>query len=76
MYKKQVAVVYVENKPMFLVDIQTLDNQESYLALKKECEKNYNDYMNKEILEKSSFQNSVNDKVNTLAIAVKEQLNK
>ena len=76
MYKKQVAVVYVENKPMFLVDIQTLDNQESYLALKKECEKNYNDYMNKEILEKSNFQNSVNDNVNTLAIAVKEQLNK
>ena len=76
MYKKQVAVVMIENKPMFLVDIQTLDNQESYLALKKECEKNYNDYMNKEILEKSNFQNSVNDKVNTLAIAVKEQLNK
>ncbi len=39
MYKKQIAVIYVENKPMFLVDVQTLDNQESYLALKKECEK-------------------------------------
>ena len=74
MYKKQIAVIYVENKPMFLVDIQTLDNQESYLALKKECEKNYNDYVNKIKQEKSDFENAVNVKVNTLAVAVKSQL--
>ena len=40
MYKKQVAIIIIEDKPMFVVDIQTLDNQESYLTLKKECEKN------------------------------------
>ena len=74
MYKKQIAVIYVENKPMFVVDIQTLDNQESYLTLKKECEKNYNDYVNKIKQEKSDFENAVNVKVNTLAVAVKSQL--
>jgi hypothetical protein len=74
MYKKQVAIIRIEDKPMFLVDIQTLDNQESYLALKKECEKNYNDYVNKIKQEKSDFENAVNVKVNTLAVAVKSQL--
>jgi hypothetical protein len=74
MYKKQVAIIRIEDKPMFVVDIQTLDNQESYLALKKECEKNYNDYVNKIKQEKSDFENAVNVKVNTLAVAVKSQL--
>lgn len=74
MYKKQVAIIIIEDKPMFVVDIQTLDNQESYLALKKECEKNYNDYVNKIKQEKSDFENAVNVKVNTLAVAVKSQL--
>lgn len=74
MYKKQVAIIIIEDKPMFLVDVQTLDNQESYLALKKECEKNYNDYVNKIKQEKSNFENAVNVKVNTLAVAVKSQL--
>lgn len=76
MYKKQVGIIYdyETKKPILLVEVQTLDNLDSYLALKKECDNNFKEYNEQKTNTLSSFENGVNEKINKLAKAIKEQI--
>lgn len=82
-YRKDVALIYFKAKPILLLDVHSLSSKEDYDTLKKEVEKNFNEFLQE--MERSKqefikanedFKKATDTKVSYLAKAVKENLEK
>ena len=69
---KKIGIITYKNKPILLIEIKDITSEEDYNNLKKLCNTNLNELQLKQEEDKTSFKKGVNEKINTLAKAVKE----
>ena len=66
---KKVGIIYVDEKPIYMVNIKEIDDN-SYIELKKQVDRNREDYFNNIKKENETLK----DSVSKMAIILKEHI--